>query len=138
MALNATGLSQQSLDDVPAYKTMNGSEAISDPKVISRQATINVGTIGHVAHGKSTVVKALSTINTVKSKNEIERNLTIKLGYANAKMYECPNCRGPERFHSGGSGTPDDLKCTKCGVTMNLRRHVSFVDCVRPHLSFLI
>jgi hypothetical protein len=25
------------------------------PEVISRQATINVGTIGHVAHGKSTV-----------------------------------------------------------------------------------
>ncbi len=30
------------------------------PEVISRQATINIGTIGHVAHGKSTVVKALS------------------------------------------------------------------------------
>jgi hypothetical protein len=28
----------------------------------SRQATINVGTIGHVAHGKSTVVKALSGV----------------------------------------------------------------------------
>lgn len=31
-----------------------------DLHVISRQATINIGTIGHVAHGKSTVVKALS------------------------------------------------------------------------------
>jgi hypothetical protein len=32
------------------------------PEVISRQATINIGTIGHVAHGKSTVVKAISGI----------------------------------------------------------------------------
>lgn len=32
------------------------------PEVISRQATINIGTIGHVAHGKSTVVKAISGV----------------------------------------------------------------------------
>lgn len=32
------------------------------PMVISRQATINIGTIGHVAHGKSTVVKAISGV----------------------------------------------------------------------------
>src|SRR5690348_11107868 len=30
------------------------------PMIIARQATINIGTIGHVAHGKSTVVKAIS------------------------------------------------------------------------------
>ncbi|XP_004292463.1 PREDICTED: eukaryotic translation initiation factor 2 subunit 3-like [Fragaria vesca subsp. vesca] len=34
------------------------------PEVISRQATINIGTIGHVAHGKSTVVKAISGVQT--------------------------------------------------------------------------
>ena len=32
------------------------------PEIISRQATINIGTIGHVAHGKSTVVKAISGV----------------------------------------------------------------------------
>merc|ERR1719456_1460152 len=37
------------------------------PEVISRQATINVGTIGHVAHGKSTVVRALSGVYTIAS-----------------------------------------------------------------------
>jgi translation initiation factor 2 subunit 3 len=51
-----------------------------------RQATINIGTIGHVAHGKSTVVKAISGVHTIRFKNEIERNITIKLGYANAKV----------------------------------------------------
>ncbi|KAM7362899.1 histone-lysine N-methyltransferase Su(var)3-9-like [Cochliomyia hominivorax] len=49
------------------------------PEVISRQATINIGTIGHVAHGKSTVVKAISGVQTVRFKNELERNITIKL-----------------------------------------------------------
>jgi len=67
------------------------------PEVISRQATINIGTIGHVAHGKSTVVKSLSGVHTVRFKNELERNITIKLGYANAKIYECtnPECHKP-------------------------------------------
>ncbi|KAG8035960.1 hypothetical protein G9C98_003086 [Cotesia typhae] len=49
------------------------------PEVISRQATINIGTIGHVAHGKSTIVKAISGVQTVRFKNELERNITIKL-----------------------------------------------------------
>lgn len=35
---------------------------------------------GHVAHGKSTVVKAISSVHTVRFKNELERNITIKLG----------------------------------------------------------
>ncbi|KAA8577325.1 hypothetical protein EYC84_007291 [Monilinia fructicola] len=66
-------------------------------------STINIGTIGHVAHGKSTVVKAISGVQTVRFKNELERNITIKLGYANAKIYQCDN--------------------------KELLRHVSFVDC---------
>lgn len=45
-----------------------------------------LGTIGHVAHGKSTVVKAISGVQTVRFKNELVRNITIKLGYANAKV----------------------------------------------------
>ena len=49
----------------------------------------SVGTIGHVAHGKSTVVKAISGVLTVRFKNELERNITIKLGYANAKVSQC-------------------------------------------------
>jgi translation initiation factor 2 subunit 3 len=44
------------------------------------------GTIGHVAHGKSTVVKAMSGVLTIRFKNELVRNITIKLGYANAKV----------------------------------------------------
>ncbi len=38
--------------------------------------------------GKSTVVKAITGVQTVRFKNELERNITIKLGYANAKLYQ--------------------------------------------------
>lgn len=117
---------------------------------ISRQATINVGTIGHVAHGKSTVVKALSGVQTVRFKTELERNITIKLGYANAKIYQgkpigggdspdassesaegegessTPLVQGP-LYTSRGSSHADTF--VDQGREYSLRRHVSFVDC---------
>eukprot|EP00026_Physarum_polycephalum_P007907 Phypoly_transcript_07978.p1 GENE.Phypoly_transcript_07978~~Phypoly_transcript_07978.p1 ORF type:complete len:483 (+),score=80.35 Phypoly_transcript_07978:90-1538(+) len=101
------------------------------PEVISRQATINIGTIGHVAHGKSTVVKAISGVQTVRFKNELERNITIKLGYANAKVYKCdnPECARPGCYKSYGSSKEDKPACERCGSPMTLLRHVSFVDC---------
>ncbi|KAL3727686.1 hypothetical protein ACJRO7_032427 [Eucalyptus globulus] len=137
------------------------------PEVISRQATINIGsclslysvlavndsfshflfttifmkrmssssgTIGHVAHGKSTVVKAISGVQTVRFKNELERNITIKLGYANAKIYKCEDerCPRPMCYKAYGSGKEDTPMCDVPGFEncrMKLLRHVSFVDC---------
>lgn len=103
------------------------------PEIIGRQATINIGTIGHVAHGKSTVVRAISGVQTVRFKNELERNITIKLGYANAKIYKCsnPECPRPTRYKSYGSGKEINPKCERpgCEGRYNLVRHVSFVDC---------
>ncbi|KAL1763251.1 eukaryotic translation initiation factor 2 subunit 3, partial [Sigmodon hispidus] len=92
-------------------------------EVISRQATINIGTIGHVAHGKSTVVKAISGVHTVRFKNELERNITIKLGYANAKIYKLDNssCPRPECYRSCGSGTPDEFPSDVPGTKGNFR-----------------
>jgi translation initiation factor 2 subunit 3 len=98
------------------------------PNVISRQATINIGTIGHVAHGKSTVVKAISGVQTVRFKNELIRNITIKLGYANAKIYRCDGPKDePGNYRSKGSSTADEFE--EDGKTWKLQRHVSFVDC---------
>lgn len=103
------------------------------PEIISRQATINIGTIGHVAHGKSTVVKAISGVQTVRFKNELERNITIKLGYANAKVYKCDSssCPRPGCYKSCGSSKEDSFPCerTGCSGKYKLVRHVSFVDC---------
>ncbi|KAA3670776.1 translation initiation factor 2 subunit 3, partial [Paragonimus westermani] len=87
------------------------------PDVISRQATINIGTIGHVAHGKTTVVRAISTVHTIRHKNELIRNITIKLGYANAKIYKCNNdaCPRPACYRSFGSATEDTIPCPRPG-----------------------
>lgn len=98
------------------------------PEVISRQATINIGTIGHVAHGKSTVVKAISGVQTVRFKNELIRNITIKLGYANAKIYKCDGPKDePGNYCSKGSSQDDEFE--ENGKTWRVQRHVSFVDC---------
>lgn len=115
-------LSNQKYEDIPSLTPTTQS-------VISRQATINIGTIGHVAHGKSTVVKAISGVNTVKHMDEQVRSITIKLGYANAKIYKCTKCPQPECYQSFGSNEADNKKCTKCDGAMELVRHVSFVDC---------
>uniref|UniRef100_H2YM13 protein-synthesizing GTPase n=1 Tax=Ciona savignyi TaxID=51511 RepID=H2YM13_CIOSA len=100
------------------------------PEVISRQATINIGTIGHVAHGKSTVVKAISGVHTVRFKNELERNITIKLGYANAKIYKADGPR-PECYCACSSNKEDEFPSDFSGAQgpFKLVRHVSFVDC---------
>jgi translation initiation factor 2 subunit 3 len=99
------------------------------PEIIARQATINIGTIGHVAHGKSTVVKAISGVQTVRFKNELIRNITIKLGYANAKIYQCdsPLCPRPGCFRSYKSEKEVDPPCERegCSGTYRLLRHVS-------------
>eukprot|EP00461_Guttulinopsis_vulgaris_P003354 UN03355 len=101
-----------------------------DESIMQGQATVNIGTIGHVQHGKSTVVRAISTVDTVRHKTEKERNITIKLGYANAKIFKCTNkeCQRPGCYKSHPSATKEAI-CGKCGGAMQLMRHVSFVDC---------
>ncbi|PWA78680.1 eukaryotic translation initiation factor 2 subunit gamma [Artemisia annua] len=94
----------------------------------------DLSTIGHVAHGKSTVVKAISGVQTVRFKNELERNITIKLGYANAKIYKCEDerCPPPLCYKAYGSEKEDNPFCDVPGFEkskMRLIRHVSFVDC---------
>nr|KJB34636.1 hypothetical protein B456_006G076400 [Gossypium raimondii] len=127
--MSKKGLMEQDLSKLDVTKLHPLS-----PEVISRQATINIGTIGHVAHGKSTVVKAISGVQTVRFKNELERNITIKLGYANAKIYKCEDerCPRPMCYKAYGSGKEDSPLCDVPGFEncrMKLLRHVSFVDC---------
>ncbi|XP_059282887.1 eukaryotic translation initiation factor 2 subunit gamma-like [Lycium ferocissimum] len=104
------------------------------PEVISRQPTINIGLIGHVAHGKTTLVRAISGIQTTRFKCELECNITVKLRYANAKIYKCEDesCPRPLCYKSYGSGKEDNPPCDIPGFKnckMKLLRHVSFVDC---------
>lgn len=98
------------------------------------QPTINIGTIGHVSHGKSSIVRKVSGVDTVKHSNEKVRGCTIHLGYANAKLFKCdnPDCPKPECYQAHGSeAMAHRLSCRRDGCTgsMELLRHVSFVDC---------
>lgn len=103
------------------------------PEIINRQATINIGTIGHVAHGKSTVVRAISGVQTVRFKDELERNITIKLGYANAKIYKCSSseCPAPGCYRLFKLDKEIRPRCERAGCSgrYEMVRHVSFVDC---------
>ena len=58
--------------------------------VMQKQPTFNLGTLGHVAHGKTSLVEALSSIRTTRISNEKKRGITIRLGYANVKIFKCP------------------------------------------------
>lgn len=52
------------------------------------QPTINMGIVGHVDHGKTTLTKLLSGKWTDTHSEEIKRGITIKLGYTNFTIFE--------------------------------------------------
>ena len=45
-----------------------------------------IGTAGHVDHGKTTLIKAMTGVNTDRLKEEQERGLTIDLGFASLQL----------------------------------------------------
>ncbi len=49
---------------------------------------IVIGTAGHIDHGKTTLVKALTGIDTDRLKEEKERGISIDLGFAHAALGE--------------------------------------------------
>src|SRR5512143_80297 len=45
-----------------------------------------LGTAGHIDHGKTSLVKALTGIDTDRLKEEKERGITIELGFAHLEL----------------------------------------------------
>lgn len=88
---------------------------------LPRQPDLNIGTSGHVDHGKTTLVQAITGIWTSAHSEELRRGITIKVGYADAAIYRCPTCAPPENY----STSP---KCPNCGAATELVKVVSFVD----------
>ncbi len=82
------------------------------------QAEMNIGMLGHVDHGKTTLTKALTGKWTDTHSEEIKRGISIRLGYADAYIYLCPKC---DLYSS-------DAKCPKCGGKSKLARKLSIVD----------
>jgi translation initiation factor 2 subunit 3 len=104
---------------------INGHDMSS---IMVNQPVINIGVIGHVADGKSTLVKCLTFKETQQYSKEKERNITIRLGYANAKIWKCYKCQYPTNYSSSDSSLMTK-KCETCGTLLDLITHVSFVDC---------
>jgi len=94
----------------------------SDDEEEYKQPECNIGTTGHVDHGKTTLVQALTGIWAARHSEELKRGLTLKLGYADASFRKCPNCPPPQCY------TTEPI-CKHCGSKTILLRRVSFVDC---------
>ena len=88
---------------------------------LPKQPVVNIGTIGHVDHGKTTLVEAITGVWAAKHSEELRRGITIKLGYADAPIFKCPNCEVPLAYTS-------DPICPNCGSECEFIRAVSFVD----------
>ncbi len=82
---------------------------------------VNIGLVGHVDHGKTTLVAALSGVWTDRHSEEIKRGISIKLGYADATFRKCPECEPPQAY------TVEEV-CPIHGIETEILRTVSFVD----------
>ncbi len=102
---------------------MHWKETLPDwyVKEYGYQPCVNIGTSGHVDHGKTTLVEAITGVWTSAHSEELRRGITIKVGYADAAFYKCPQCPPPVCY-----GTQP--KCANCGGKSDLLRVVSFVD----------
>ncbi|MEM2107733.1 MAG: translation initiation factor IF-2 subunit gamma [Candidatus Bathyarchaeia archaeon] len=93
----------------------------SASKALPKQPEVNIGTIGHVDHGKTTLVQALTGVWASRHSEELKRGITIRLGYADMPIYKCPKCEPPKNYSTKSV-------CTNCGSETVFVRAASFVD----------
>ncbi len=90
--------------------------------LLPKQPEVNIGTSGHVDHGKTTVTQAITGVWASAHSEELKRGITIKVGYADAAFYKCPETPSPAAYSTSPT-------CSVCGRQTSLLRVVSFVDC---------
>ncbi|HLC92578.1 MAG TPA: translation initiation factor IF-2 subunit gamma [archaeon] len=90
-------------------------------KVAGQQAVVNIGMIGHVDHGKTSLVKALTGKWADTHSEEIKQGISIRLGYADVTFYRCDKAAGAEGLNATGKCAPGMGEATPI-------RRVSFID----------
>jgi len=90
------------------------------------QPIFNIGCLGSVSDGKSTMVYQLTGTKTQRHSNEKIRNITIKPGYANLKIWKKSN------------GEYETTNSESCIDDATLVHHLSFVDCPGHHELLLV
>lgn len=93
-------------------------------RILSSQPTINIGCLGSVSDGKSTLVERMTRIRTQKHSSEQKRNITIKQGYGNMKVWADPD--GTNLYTTNSKSL---TYTTESGDDCPLVNHISFVDC---------
>lgn len=83
------------------------------------QSSVNIGLIGHVDAGKTSLVEALTGKWVDTHSEELKRGISIRIGYADAVFYKCPSC---------GTYFSVEERCPKCKTEGTFLRKVSFVD----------
>ncbi|MBI2545187.1 MAG: translation initiation factor IF-2 subunit gamma [Candidatus Aenigmarchaeota archaeon] len=98
---------------------MKEGNAVKQNEIDSRLIPqVNIGMVGHVSHGKTTLTKALTGKLTLTHSEELKRGITIRLGYADSTIYKCTKCKrlGPNK------------KCIYCFSDAEPERTISFID----------
>jgi len=107
------------------------TKASNIKELMKKQAECNIGLVGHVDHGKTTLVKSLTGDWTDRHSEEQERGISIKLGYSNATILYCPNCDEYITYHLAEKARKKGesrFLCSQCKEQLEFKRNISFVD----------
>ncbi len=108
--------------------------------------TVIIGTAGHIDHGKTKLVKALTGVDTDRLKQEKEKGISIELGFAPLRLENVlagiVDVPGHERFIktmvSGSAGVDIVLFCIAAdeGIMPQTREHLQIIKLL--HIQSII